>query len=83
MPFRPICDLYSKADYVIDSSGLVSPRTTAQANGHCTYVNGHMYMHEFILKSTLGSKNNLETSSVFLGKMDGFVESDQTQRTIR
>jgi len=58
MPFRPISDLYSKADYVIDSSSLVSPRTTAQENGHCTYVNVHMYMHVFILKSPLGSKNH-------------------------
>lgn len=43
IPFRPICDLYSKVGYIIDSSGLVSPRTTAQANGYCTYINVNMY----------------------------------------
>lgn len=58
MLFRLICDLYSKVGYIIDSSGLVSPRTTAQVNGHCMYVNIHTYMQVFVLKSTLGSKNH-------------------------
>lgn len=48
MPVRLICDLYSKVDYIIDTSGLVSPRIAAQANGHCIYVNVHMYIHIFV-----------------------------------
>lgn len=71
---------------VIDSSSLVSLRTTVQANSHRAYVNVHivhMHMYIFISKSALGSRNHLETSSVLLGKMNRFVESDQMQRKVR
>lgn len=76
MPVRLMCDQHCKG-HIIGSSDLVSPRTTAQTNGYCIYVNICRYIQVFVWK-----QKSFINFQCFVSK-NGWVELDQKQRKLR